>query len=63
MYFGDHAPRHFHVITNSDERVVVVIESFAILAGSADVRDIAEALEWAKINREALNQAWRDYSE
>jgi Domain of unknown function (DUF4160) len=27
MYFKDHAPPHFHVITNSDERVTVIIES------------------------------------
>ena len=52
MYFKDHAPPHFHVITNSDERVTVIIESLAILAGIVDIRDIAEALEWAKNNRE-----------
>lgn len=54
---------HFHVITNSDERVAVIIESLAILAGSADARDIAEALEWAKDNREALRVLWQQYSE
>jgi len=54
MYFQDHAPPHFHVITNSNERVTVIIESLAILAGDADARDISEALEWAKNNRETL---------
>ena len=54
MYFKDHAPPHFHVITNSDERVIVIIESLTILAGNADTRDIAEALEWAKNNRVTL---------
>jgi hypothetical protein len=63
MYFKDHAPPHFHVITQSDERVAVVIESLAILAGTADSRDIAEALEWAKDNRETLRGLWREYSE
>lgn len=63
MYFNDHAPPHFHVITNSDERVTVIIESLAILAGNADLRDIDEALQWAKENREALRGLWQTYSE
>jgi hypothetical protein len=29
MYFKDHAPPHFHIITGSGERVAVVIESVA----------------------------------
>jgi Domain of unknown function (DUF4160) len=63
MYFQDHAPPHFHVITNSNERVTVIIESLAILAGDADARDISEALEWAKNNRETLRGLWQEYSE
>ena len=63
MYFKDHAPPHFHVITTGNERVSVIIESLAILAGSADARDIAEALEWAKDNRETLRGLWRECSE
>jgi Domain of unknown function (DUF4160) len=63
MYFKDHAPPHFHVITNSNERVAVVIESLVVLAGSADARDIAEALDWARDNRESLRGLWREYSE
>lgn len=65
MYFKDHAPPHFHVITQSDGRVVVVIETLVILAGEADSRDISEALDWAKNadNRETLRRLWREYSE
>jgi hypothetical protein len=63
MYFKDHVPPHFHIITNNDERVAVVIESLAILAGCADGCDIAEALEWAKNNRETLRALWKEYSE
>ena len=65
MYFKDHAPPHFHVITQSDERVSVVIETLAVLAGEADSRDIDEALEWAKdaANRETLRRLWQEYSE
>jgi hypothetical protein len=63
MYFSDHAPPHFRVITNSDERVTMIIESLAILAGNADACDIAEALEWAKNNRETLRGLWQQHSE
>ena len=65
MYFKDHAPPHFHVITQSDERVTIIIETLAILAGEADSRDIAEALDWANEaeNRETLRRLWREYSE
>jgi hypothetical protein len=34
-----------------------------VLAGNADTRDIAEALEWAKNNRETLRGLWQQYSE
>lgn len=44
MYFGDHPPPHFHVITRNNERIAVVIEIMAVLAGKADLRDTEEAL-------------------
>jgi len=41
MYFDDHPPPHFHVITRKNERVSVVIDTLAIQAGEADSRDTA----------------------
>jgi hypothetical protein len=61
MYFGDHPPPHFHVITRSDS-AVYLIETLALWAGEAD-RDAAEALEWAANNRPALYERWEQYSE
>jgi hypothetical protein len=63
MYFADHAPPHFHVITRKDERISVTIETLAILAGEADSRDTAEAFGWARANRKELRERWRMYSE
>jgi hypothetical protein len=63
MYFADHAPPHFHVITVSNERISVTIETLVIQAGDADRRDTAEAMEWARSNREELRARWRKYSE
>ncbi len=63
MYFGDHPPPHFHVITVSAEEIQVEIETLAVIKGEADPRDTAEALEWAASNREELRARWREYSE
>ena len=63
MYFGDHAPPHFHVITRDNARVAVLIKTLEIRAGNADKRDIAEALEWAKAHRGVLLKRWNEFSE
>jgi nicotinamide mononucleotide adenylyltransferase len=62
MYFGDHPPPHFHVISGAEE-IQVEIETLAVIKGEADPRDTAEALEWAASNREELRARWREYSE
>jgi len=62
MYFRDHPPPHFHIVTRSNERVAVLIETLAIMAGTADARDLEEALAWAGSNRETLRRLWRQYS-
>jgi hypothetical protein len=43
--------------------ISVVIESLEVLAGTADSRDVTEALTWAKTNRNTLRRLWREYSE
>ena len=62
MYFLDHPPPHFHVVTRAGERIVVDIDSLAVLAGRADARAVAEALTWARANRGTLRRLWRQYS-
>jgi hypothetical protein len=63
MYFGDHPPPHFHVITRSDEAAVFLIETLARWAGEADARDTEEALNWGACNRPELWARWQQYSE
>lgn len=63
MYFDDHGIPHFHVITVTEQRVSVAIESLTIIAGSAKSRDISEALEWARSNKRLLRAKWREFSE
>jgi hypothetical protein len=57
MYFDDHPPPHFHVITRKDERIAVVIETLVIQAGGADSRDTEEAFEWASEHRAKIASA------
>ena len=63
MYFDDHPPPHFHVITRNDERITVEIETLVILVGEADPRDTAEAFAWADENYSELVSRWLEYSE
>lgn len=63
MYFDDHPPPHFHVVTRKNERIAVVIETLVIQAGDADSRDTAEAFTWARKNRKELRSRWQEYSE
>ena len=63
MYFADHPPPHFHVMTRDDERIVVRIDTLQIWAGEAEPRDIADALAWAAANRAEPLARWQEYSE
>jgi len=63
MFYNDHPPPHFHVITRKNERVSVVIDTLVIQAGEADSRDTAEAFAWARENGAELRSRWQEYSE
>ena len=58
MYFADHGDPHFHIITRDDRRVSILIADLSIMAGHAKVKDIAEALAWAKDNGSELTSLW-----
>jgi len=59
MYFGDHPPPDFHIITVADEEVTHLIETLALWAGRADPRDTADALAWAAGNKAELRSRWQ----
>lgn len=46
IYFDDHPPPHFHVITADHREALVRISDGRILGGIGG-RDIADALDWA----------------
>jgi len=63
MYFDDHPPPHFHVITRKNQRMAAIIDNLIIWAGDADPRDTAKAFSWARENRTERRSRWQEYSE
>jgi hypothetical protein len=62
MYGDDHRPPHFHVVA-PDFQAVVRLSDFRIVAGDARPGQIAEALAWARVNREGLRRKWAELNE
>lgn len=60
IYFDDHNPPHFHVISK-DEEVMVSIASLDVLAGSMNRKRLGTALAWAEENREILFDKWHEF--
>ena len=50
----DHAPSHFHVLLNDGREAWVAIATLEILHGKVSVREIADALAWARSNQAML---------
>ena len=57
MYFGDHAPPHFHAGYAGSE-AVIAIHSGAVLGGKLPPRAMGLVAEWAEMRREELLEAW-----
>ena len=57
MYFGDHAPSHFHAIYGRDE-VVIGIDSLAVLHGRVPARAQGLVVEWASLHQTEPREAW-----
>ena len=53
LYADDHHPAHFHIV-GADFQVLVRISDLTIIKGDAKTSQIAEAMEWARTNRESL---------
>lgn len=62
MYADDHRPPHFHIV-GADFQVLVRISDCAVIAGDAKTDQIAEALKWARANRELLALKWAELNE
>jgi hypothetical protein len=62
MYADDHLPPHFH-IEAPDFVVLVRISDLSVIAGEARPAQIAEVIEWARNERQALALKWAELNE
>lgn len=62
IYADDHRPPHFHIVA-PDFQVLVRIADLAVIAGEARPAQIAEAVAWARLNREMLALKWIELNE
>lgn len=58
MYFGDHAPPHFHA-RYGDDSAKVAIASGEVIAGSLPVRATRLVREWTAMHRSELDSNWQ----
>jgi len=62
MYADDHRPPHFHIVA-PDFQVLVRTSDLSVIAGEPTPRQVAEALEWARTNRQELAIKWANLNE
>jgi len=58
IYYGDHAPAHFHV-TYAGQTAKVNIDSLSLIDGSLPARAKGLVVEWATLHQEELREAFR----
>ena len=57
MYFGEHAPPHFHANYEGND-CVLGIRTLSVIEGSLSPRAMGLVIEWANLHREDLMDAW-----
>lgn len=57
MFYGDHAPPHFHALY-AEYEVIIDIRTLEIISGSMPRRALALVLEWASLHRKELIEDW-----
>ena len=58
MYFGDHAPPHFHA-EYAEDRAVISIDTLALIGGRLPPRALGLVAEWTALHQDDLREAWR----
>ena len=58
---NDHLTAHFHVIT-PDHEGLVAIKTLALFRGALPAQVLVSALQWAKVNHDALIAEWNAWN-
>jgi len=59
MYFEDHNPPHFHIVSPTQE-AVIEIATLTMIAGSMASVRLRMALAWAAKNQALLRKKWNE---
>ena len=62
MYLGDHGNSHCHAVYG-DYAASFDIENGSVLAGQMPPKQEKKIREWILLNKEELNEKWRELSE
>lgn len=57
MFFGDHAPPHFHA-EYGDQEALISIKTLGVIGGRLPPRVMGMVVEWAALHQEELLEAW-----
>ena len=60
MYYRDHDPPHFHIMTKDRLEAQVRLADLTVMAGDVPTRILSAALRWAASNRDLLSAKWQD---
>jgi hypothetical protein len=62
MYYGDHAPAHFHAFYQGHE-ALVAIETLEVIAGELPRRALELVFDWTELHRMELMDNWQKAQE
>ncbi len=60
MYFRDHEPPHFHIVTRDHREAQVRISDLTVITGAVQSKTLRSALTWANGNKFVLRAKWRE---
>lgn len=60
MYYRDHEPPHFHIVTRDRRETQIRIEDLTVIIGDVQQKIVREALSWAAKNRAILLEKWQE---
>ena len=60
MYFHDHSPPHFRILTKDHREVQIRIVDFTVMAGGVPAATLRAALAWAAAHKPVLSAQWEE---
>jgi hypothetical protein len=57
MYYGDHAPAHFHAFYQGHE-ALIAIETTEVIAGELPRRALELVFDWTELHQQQLTENW-----